>query len=154
MFNQRGNSLILGILIGLVVAGGLFAAYYLGLQKNPVTFLTASSPKPLIASPLPSSDPAVNWKTYTNPKYSFTIKYPQFWHTYTGITWNNDPSSDFAHVDLSPDTPPSSPVGGVPNGVRIFIDDPQGNLQYHLNKDNLSAVNLLKADSINPSSLQ
>lgn len=31
--HQKGNILI-GILIGLIVAGGLFGVYYLGTQKN------------------------------------------------------------------------------------------------------------------------
>lgn len=35
--------------------------------------------------PTPTPDPTVNWRTYTNTKYGYSIKYPPKWHT-----WNND----------------------------------------------------------------
>jgi hypothetical protein len=68
MANQSGNGLIIGILIGLVVAGGLFAAFYLGMQKSqsatPQSTLQPTS-QPVVVSSAPSlPDPLGDFPIY------------------------------------------------------------------------------------------
>lgn len=58
-------SIILGILVILVIAGG---AYYFGTKP-------AHSP----ASSPPSTNVVSDWQTYTNLKYKFSIQYPADW---------------------------------------------------------------------------
>lgn len=82
--DQRGHTLIIGIIIGLLLAGGLFGAYYLGSQTHQNT--SSESPAIISVSPqptsplLPSPNPTANWETYTNSSYHFSFKYPQDWH--------------------------------------------------------------------------
>lgn len=144
------------IILVVVVLGGL---YYFG--KLPVK-LPTSQPQ-LSASPTQSqkanetSNPDLiedNWRRYTNSKYGFSLKYPQDWYLYTGAAWDNDPNDSFSHVDLSPQSPPSEVgVGGVPQGVRIFIDDPNGNPTYYFNKENLEVLDFAKRQSTDPISV-
>lgn len=142
---QKGFAGIIILIIALILAG-LAGAYYFGKIQNPKTQVM----QPTIA-PSSSSNETVyteasrsaNWKTYTNPKYSFSLKYPEEWNSYTGFAWDNLPQDDSTHVDLTPDQPLSSPGGGVPTGVRIFVID---------NKDNLSALEYAKKQAIDPSS--
>ena len=150
---QKGNILV-GILIGLAVAGGLFGAYYLGTRNNkphPQNPIITSTPQPL-TSPSPSSDEAANWKTYTNKKYGFSIKYPQDWYSYTGYAWNDNPKDNFSHVDLSPDTPPQGMGSGRPTGVRIFVGDKATDSSF--NTDNLNVYNYAKKVAIDPNSVR
>ncbi len=85
--SQKGFSLlfiILGIILVIGIAGG---AYYLGKTQitkpqppNPVVL--AQTPQPTPASsvvPSSTSDETANWKTYTNTKYGYIIKYPDNW---------------------------------------------------------------------------
>ncbi len=78
--NQKGQGLIIGILVGLLVAGGLFGAYYLGIRNNkPQTqnpVVTSTTQQTVQPSPSSTPDPTANWKTYTNNKIGFVIKYP------------------------------------------------------------------------------
>lgn len=82
--NQKGNALILGILVGLLIAAGLFGVYYFGIQKaaTPTTTTLATQPSSSgITSPTPasSSDEASGWQTYQNSQYGFSFKYPNTW---------------------------------------------------------------------------
>lgn len=74
---QKGQGLILvliGILVIMVVASG---AFYLGRStarqpQSKSSFVTSSSQQ----TPSPIVDETANWKTYTNTKIGFKIKYP------------------------------------------------------------------------------
>lgn len=70
---QRGffEILVLALVIIAAVAGG---AYYFGTQKGSIPFVSKSSP-----TPSPSADPTSNWKTYTNTKFNYSLKYPTDW---------------------------------------------------------------------------
>lgn len=93
--SQKGNALIIGILIGLLTAGGLFGAYYLGTSKN-----NTSSQMELINNPKVNSQPQINpsptqgfsqtgitsnsdetvgWRTFTESSIGLTFKYPSNW---------------------------------------------------------------------------
>jgi len=66
---------ILGGVLGVFVfAGAVFGAYRLGQRQIQPT--PAPSPA-VVATPTP--DPTANWKTYTNTKYGYLIKYPKNW---------------------------------------------------------------------------
>lgn len=90
MQNQKGNGIIFGILIGLLLAGGLFAAYYLGAQshsedqKPAITQTNNTSPDSQSSSapPADSNKEVTNWKTYEDEELSF--KYPQGWNASEG----------------------------------------------------------------------
>lgn len=64
---------ILGGIFGvLVFVGAVFGAYKFGQkQVQPVP-----QPTPVVEA-TPTPDPTANWKTYTNAKYGYSIKYPE-----------------------------------------------------------------------------
>ena len=67
------------VLIYAVIALLLYSGvYYFVLSKNksnPYSYNTSPSPAQS-AQPSPTTDPTTNWKTYTNEKYGYSIKYP------------------------------------------------------------------------------
>lgn len=91
--NQRGNlPIILGVIFLLLIVGG--GAYYLGTQNSQTTSQNqnintqpTANPQNIVASPTntqvvgqtPSNAAISNWKTYTNTKNNFSIKYPSSW---------------------------------------------------------------------------
>ncbi len=81
---QRGQTLVyilVGVLILISVAGG---AYYLARQTTP------KSQASVVISQTPQSAPSsvnetVDWKTYTNTVYGYSISYPSDWSVITGL---------------------------------------------------------------------
>jgi len=68
-----GIGLFLGVLI---LAGAVFGVYKLGQRQVP----SAPQPTPTpIIEPTPTIDPTVDWQTYTNTGYGYSIKYPSNW---------------------------------------------------------------------------
>lgn len=69
---QKGFTLSLVLLVVLIITaiGGIVY-----LNKSPQK-PTPSSPVDTSQSPQPTPDETANWKTYTNKKYGFSIKYP------------------------------------------------------------------------------
>jgi hypothetical protein len=63
--------ILAGIVILLLVAGGIFFLGRITAPKSEAP-VTTSSPQPS-----PTTDPNVNWKTYTNARYGFSFKYPE-----------------------------------------------------------------------------
>jgi len=74
---QNGFAPIL-ILIAIVVVGAIGGAYYLGTKKAPEPQTSTTSSPAVQTTPSPSSTPdeTADWKTYTNTKIGFVIKYP------------------------------------------------------------------------------
>jgi len=91
--------------LGLVLFGGLvFAGMQIGKKQTPVVSqpsltpqaiaIATSTPAALIPTqtPLATSmptltstlDPTANWKTYTNTKYGYTVRYPESWEPNRG----------------------------------------------------------------------
>lgn len=73
--SQKGFGVIyilVGVLILSFVAGG---AYFLGKssEPKPSTPVVSQTPQP---TPSPTPDETVNWKTYTDVKNGFELKYP------------------------------------------------------------------------------
>src|SRR2546423_1560041 len=78
MLNQKGFSPVFVILaVVVIIAGG---AYYLGTHQNtaPAT-VSQRSDKPAPTKTVSPLDQTANWKTYTNSKYGFLIRYPGDW---------------------------------------------------------------------------
>jgi len=48
-------------------------------QTSKPTTVAQPTPKPTL-TPTPTQDPTTTWKTYTNTKYKYTLKYPQTWY--------------------------------------------------------------------------
>ena len=73
---QKGNTLIFPLIGVLVLVGG---AFYLGRQTTPKPspnpVVTSQTPQPT-PTPFPSTDETANWKSFTNTKYGYSIKYP------------------------------------------------------------------------------
>lgn len=63
------------VILLLAIVGG---AYLLGTKNNNSKTVSQITPT-ATATPTPTSDPTANWKTYTNPKYGYSIKYPADW---------------------------------------------------------------------------
>jgi hypothetical protein len=65
---QKGFApILIVVLIALVVGGG---AYYLGTKKSSLpTFSSSKIPSTIF-------DETANWKTYTNTKFGYSLKYP------------------------------------------------------------------------------
>lgn len=64
----------LGSFLGvLVLAGAVFGIYK--YAQNQIPLEPTEEPTPEVATPTP--DPTVDWQTYTNIKYGFSIRYPK-----------------------------------------------------------------------------
>lgn len=81
--NKNFFKTVLLVVLGLiVVAGAVYAGYQIGRRSlSPREFLIP--PKPITTqipvvetSPSPTPDPTANWKTYTNIKYRYSVKFP------------------------------------------------------------------------------
>jgi hypothetical protein len=100
------NWLVILLIFFVVILSFGTAAYfaYQNVQlKKQVTKISPTSPNPL-SSPTPTTDPTVNWKTYTNSVFNYSFKYPLAWSvgtkgqadasTATGIIISNPCSYD------------------------------------------------------------
>lgn len=65
-----------GIVGVLVFAGAVFGAYRFGQRQVQPASKPAPTPLPSEA-PAKEGDPTANWKTYTNTKYDYSIRYPE-----------------------------------------------------------------------------
>lgn len=122
--------ILLGILLVVVVAGGVF---YFGRQTNPKppqNQVIVSNPQVLL-----TTDKISNWKTYTNQKYGYEIKFPTNWFEGPG---RGDQSSyqpsDFESQSFTPSTATGG-CGGAQSGVFVNVLD---------NPNHLSANDFLK----------
>lgn len=95
MNSQKGSGLIIGILIGVIAMLALYAAYDFGrkstgnLTQNSSNQATNLSTNTSDSSPSaklenyssPTPEPTKDWKTYSNKKYAFSVKYPLYLRT-------------------------------------------------------------------------
>lgn len=69
--------LVVIVLLVMVGVGGIVLGKYLSGSK------TSETVQPVVTvtttTPTPTADPTANWKTYTNAKYNFSVKYPDSW---------------------------------------------------------------------------
>jgi len=90
--NQKGLIPILIVLIIAALVGG-----YLIYQKQTKSTSTPSSQQTIQISPSPV-DSTANWKTYTNTKYNFQLKYPLDWNV-ESIPSINSPNNELGESD-------------------------------------------------------
>lgn len=70
--------IVLGVVAVTIIAIGV---YLLGTKQNQTPVQNIAQTTPI---PTPTSDPAANWKTYTNTKQGFSFKYPPEWDMEVG----------------------------------------------------------------------
>jgi len=77
---NRAVPIILAILISAAVFGGV--GYWLGTQKAEKAASTATATVTTTAktSGTATADVTADWKTFTNNRYGYTIKYPSNWY--------------------------------------------------------------------------
>ena len=73
---------LLFLILGIILAGSLvFGGYKLGQRSIYPELVEGPTPTPeLVATP--ALDPTANWKTYTNTKYGYSIRYPKEWQSF------------------------------------------------------------------------
>ncbi|MDP2684508.1 MAG: hypothetical protein Q8P20_05650, partial [bacterium] len=65
------------LLAGILFITFIIAAFFAGMKYQRAISLIAYQQSNLITStPSPAPDPTANWKTYSNPTYGFSFKYP------------------------------------------------------------------------------
>ena len=62
------------LIISLMIAG--FFAFQTQRLVKELRVMSDESKQKTVATPEPTSDPTADWKTYTNDKYKFSLKYP------------------------------------------------------------------------------
>ncbi|GEM_PF-5798002 len=60
----------------LGIAVGLFSAKFLNQPSTTSQLTPILSPTAQSLTPIPTSDPTADWKTYNNTEYSYSLKYP------------------------------------------------------------------------------
>ncbi|MDP1722208.1 MAG: PsbP-related protein [Candidatus Gottesmanbacteria bacterium] len=138
--------LILGIL------AGYFATNVLSQSKKPSDDATTPSQKSstnfsqLAVSPTSTIDPTANWKTYTNPNYPFSFKYPS--------NYTVEENSGYISI-LSPLLPVTDKGYELKNGelkIEIYIQSSPVNdslKKYVLEKKTQTKENLPESKIIN-----
>lgn len=118
---QKGFALPL-ILIGILLVSLIGAGGYYFYQNK--YFPKTSIPQP---SPQPQKDETSDWKTYTNTKYGYSIKYPEEYMPY-GLDKESKQitSSDAKSVMFSRELPPSTYNDPLPAALWIKVLDKGG----------------------------
>jgi len=68
--------IVLFSILGIILAAGLVFAGYKLAQLKQVKPGPQPTPTPVVVA-TPTPDPTANWKTYTNTKYGYLVKYPE-----------------------------------------------------------------------------
>lgn len=114
--NQKGLAPILAVLlIGITLVGAGYLVYSEKIalpQTKPVQQTTQQTPSFI-------SDETANWKTYTNTKYGYSIKYPNAWYLWSVHPYDKGKPGDYRYAYLTESTPPNGEVIGVSNGIQI-----------------------------------
>lgn len=76
------------LVVGVLLAGSIAYAGYQYSQKQTPSVAQPTPTPVVVATPTP--DLTANWKTYTDTKYGYSIKYPQGWYTYDGVVADYD----------------------------------------------------------------
>ena len=111
--NHSKQITILSVAVAILFTSVIFLLY-LNFHKTPVlvSVPTTGIIPTEVTTPtaVPTVDPTVGWKTYTNPRFNFTFKYPDDYFKYTG-----DMQSE---VDLLP-SQGTGEAAGTPMGLTL-----------------------------------
>ncbi len=78
--DSHGITIAAMALFILMSLGVIIFLYY---QNQQLKSMLASYQTPVVSpTPVATTDPTANWKTYADPKYNFSIKYPQNYKAY------------------------------------------------------------------------
>jgi hypothetical protein len=118
----KNNLLVILIvaIVSMAIGAVGFWAYERYLVKGPIAQNTLPSP-----TPMATADPTTNWKTYTNSKYNYSLKYPDSWsitEIFAGSEIGKPASSMSTSIAISPSDKLSVPR------FQLEIDDPSANL--------------------------
>ncbi len=104
---QKPKSNLLLLMVGFVIVflmGIGFEKYHVSsfVKRIPLPHIVLVMPTPTpkakpspTSTPTPTPNPMSNWKTYTNTKYGFSLKYPADYSTNDSITSEGDPAASF-----------------------------------------------------------
>lgn len=115
------TSPIILLAVGLIVGIGVTFAYFQfkskpALQPQPTTTSqSTSTPAPVIKS-TPATDETANWKTYTNTKLNFSVRYPITTSKFNG-DWYYEEGGIGQVVRFGP---PSSKSGGLVWAINAY----------------------------------
>lgn len=104
------------VFIGVLIFASFvaFTAYHLIRLRGIYQSLRTTTYVPVQPSPTPTVDPTANWKTYTNTKYGYTIKYPEGF----GVDELEGVTTIFKGEKLK--TPPGSIIDPYPTSLAIY----------------------------------
>lgn len=116
--------LLITVLGLIIIAGSVFVGIQIGKSQTPSQqpIATQSTISPTqattIPTALPTTDSTLNWKTYSNSKYSFSFKYPLDWIVkFVSVSGFDDQIWIADSVSSMPTTLP----GQIGNGARAPI---------------------------------
>lgn len=117
-FSGKLLLLLIAILILILAGGGTYLALALKSKPQPAPIVSKITPT---STPTPTPDPTASWKTYTNTKYGYSLKYPP--SIFTGEAnikeeVNGDVAFDYFKLPLSE-------KGPYPHSINIS-EDPIG----------------------------
>src|SRR6266568_2620276 len=115
MKNKRGNVVVIVIIIVIVaITSGIIGWMFAKKSQAPVQQSVVNQPVPVaktqpITEPIAPTDETTNWQTYSNTKYGFEFKYPQFYNAgetfkdikdKEGLVLLNDKSLKYGSVNV------------------------------------------------------
>ena len=140
---QRGFTPILIVLligiVGAVIGGAYYFGYDHGWEKSirSQTPQTSPAPSPIDETVYTEATRSANWKTYTNNKYGFQLKYPEDELLLTSNIWTPFiPSNEPLHFE-NLYTQRSYPGGpdSIDFSIAVYAKDPTTSLTKWLSKD-------------------
>lgn len=116
--------ILAGILVIAAIAGG---AYYLQSKEGSLHFGTQKggitpSPTPAASPTSTGADETANWKTYTNTKYSFSLKYPQ----------------NFSEESQGKESPAALQLSDGQRSISFIIFTPKTSIQTPINAEEIT----------------
>ncbi len=104
MTTQKGSATVILLVVLVIVLAGVLV--YFAFLKKPGEVAVSLTPTPTpTKTATPTPDETANWKTYTNTRYGFEVKYPSDWEQITpNITGQASLTVGFKPKNLSGET--------------------------------------------------
>lgn len=111
---QQGFAGIFVLLVlALAIAGG---AYYLGTQKGSWKAQEATNTTS-------TTNQTADWKTYTNKRYGYSLKYPSDWHVWNIDRYVSSEEDRLVYVTFVEEPIGVVGLGGDPGGAKIVVGE-------------------------------